>query len=126
MNGPGMNGGGGDGFTMAHLQGCNHCMSQGRPCAGCLAPGGRLANLIGAAHGPHCGPGGCVCGLAQGVVNRIAGHDCQTPYTVPYAQGGMGMGGPGAGGPVPTYGYPYYTTRAPRDFLMANPPSIGP
>lgn len=25
----------------------------------------------------------------------------------------------------PTYAYPYYTTRAPRDFLMANPPTIG-
>ncbi|HEY6564050.1 MAG TPA: hypothetical protein VIY86_06110 [Pirellulaceae bacterium] len=34
------------------------------------------------------------------------------------------------GGAVgPDYGavhYPYYTTRGPRDFLMANPPSIGP
>ena len=26
---------------------------------------------------------------------------------------------------TPTYGYPYYTTRGPRDFLMDNPPSIG-
>lgn len=31
-----------------------------------------------------------------------------------------------AGGPVGTYAYPYYTIRGPRDFLMANPPSIGP
>jgi hypothetical protein len=30
-----------------------------------------------------------------------------------------------AGGQAPTYAYPYYTTRAPRDFLMDNPPSIG-
>ena len=30
-----------------------------------------------------------------------------------------------AGPPVAAYGYPYYTTRAPRDFLMSNPPSIG-
>ncbi len=30
-------------------------------------------------------------------------------------------------GPItPTYAYPYYTTRGPRDFLMNNPPSIGP
>ncbi len=31
--------------------------------------------------------------------------------------------------PGPEHGmvtYPYYTTRGPRDFLMANPPSIGP
>ena len=26
----------------------------------------------------------------------------------------------------PTYVYPYYTTRAPRDFLLDNPPGIGP
>jgi hypothetical protein len=25
----------------------------------------------------------------------------------------------------PTYAYPYYTLRGPRDFLQANPPSIG-
>lgn len=30
------------------------------------------------------------------------------------------------GPPTPTYGYPYYTTRGPRDFLVDNPPSIGP
>ncbi len=30
-------------------------------------------------------------------------------------------------GPLsPTVTYPYYTTRGPRDFLMANPPTIGP
>ena len=31
-----------------------------------------------------------------------------------------------AGPPSASYAYPYYTTRAPRDFLMDNPPSIGP
>ena len=31
-----------------------------------------------------------------------------------------------AGPPTAAYSYPYYTTRAPRDFLMSNPPSIGP
>jgi hypothetical protein len=30
------------------------------------------------------------------------------------------------GPPVGQTAYPYYTTRGPRDFLMANPPSIGP
>lgn len=33
---------------------------------------------------------------------------------------------PPAGPPVGTYAYPYYTLRGPRDFLQANPPSIGP
>jgi hypothetical protein len=30
------------------------------------------------------------------------------------------------GPPGPTVGYPYYTIRGPRDFLVDNPPSIGP
>lgn len=47
---------------------------------------------------------------------------------------GMG-GGPGAhpwqdgppsGPPTAHVGYPYYTLRGPRDFLLNNPPSIGP
>lgn len=29
------------------------------------------------------------------------------------------------GPPVGSYAYPYYTLRGPRDFLAANPPSIG-
>lgn len=33
--------------------------------------------------------------------------------------------GPAMGPAAPTYGYPYYTTRGPRDFLNPNPPSIG-
>jgi hypothetical protein len=48
-------------------------------------------------------------------------------------QGAAGGGGhhaqpdPGpAGGPVGQYAYPYYTLRGPRDFLVDNPPSIGP
>jgi hypothetical protein len=44
--------------------------------------------------------------------------------------GGMGRGGAArAADPVPPAGvvtYPYYTLRGPRDFLLANPPSIGP
>lgn len=35
------------------------------------------------------------------------------------------MPGPAMGSPAPTVGYPYYTTRGPRDFLSSNPPSIG-
>ena len=30
------------------------------------------------------------------------------------------------GPPSAQVAYPYYTTRGPRDFLMANPPTIGP
>ena len=43
------------------------------------------------------------------------------------AQSHMGSSpGPAMGPAQPTYGYPYYTTRGPRDFLNPNPPSIGP
>ncbi|MEZ6136765.1 MAG: hypothetical protein R3C53_17865 [Pirellulaceae bacterium] len=35
-----------------------------------------------------------------------------------------GAGGAGAG-PAAQVAYPYYTVRGPRDFLAANPPSIG-
>jgi hypothetical protein len=56
------------------------------------------------------------------------------PYGTYLADGGiLPGGGPHyrppegpAGGPVGTYAYPYYTLRGPRDFLLANPPSIGP
>lgn len=50
-----------------------------------------------------------------------------------FAGGGAAAGGhhyrpptEPAGGPVPQYAYPYYTIRGPRDFLVDNPPSIGP
>ena len=42
--------------------------------------------------------------------------------------GGRGahmLGRAGMGTMPPTVGYPYYTTRAPRDFLDSSPPSIG-
>lgn len=48
--------------------------------------------------------------------------------------GRMGMGGYNRGAPLEpapgmsagAVGYPYYTVRGPRDFLVDNPPSIGP
>ena len=59
-----------------------------------------------------CGTGGRLCGACgQGLAGEIP-HTAQAPY-------------PGFGGQAPTYAYPYYTTRGPRDFLQDNPPSIG-
>ena len=53
-----------------------------------------------------CGCGPLRCGLLGGRGAHMLGR------------GGMGT--------MPTtVGYPYYTTRAPRDFLDSNPPSIG-
>lgn len=43
-----------------------------------------------------------------------------------YRYGGHGVQDPGPAGPqTAAVGYPYYTLRGPRDFLVDNPPSIG-
>jgi hypothetical protein len=59
------------------------------------------------------------------------------PYAAPYQPSytggyghrhGRGYGDgfvPQQGPPAAQVGYPYYTTRGPRDFLINNPPSIG-
>ncbi len=44
------------------------------------------------------------------------------PGNVPVLPPPAYMSGP----PTAAVTYPYYTTRGPRDFLLANPPSIGP
>ncbi len=71
--------------------------------------------------GPGCrGCGGRGCGLGM---RRGGGPGEQHPYggQIPHTDG---FGGPH--GPIsPTYAYPYYTTRGPRDFFMDNPPTIG-
>lgn len=65
-----------------------------------------------------CGGSGCNNCLQNGLSALL---DCD----------GCGASGDGAynftpGPPVGQVAYPYYTTRGPRDFLMCNPPSIGP
>lgn len=72
-------------------------------------------------HGGACGPHGC-------------GHGCMNPYGGNfgccgiYGSGVPVMGPPAyqAGPPVGAVTYPYYTIRGPRDFLMNNPPPLGP
>lgn len=95
-------------------------------CAGnCGADGGHAANGAGGpciGHCPGCGAGlfaGCDrcghCGLGCGLL----AHHCKQ-YTDIGAQAAP------SGPPTGTVAYPYYTTRGPRDFFAANPPSIGP
>lgn len=69
----------------------------------------------------------CKPGLLSTLCNPNTGDN-----TDPYHVGHPGLCGKHqqqviAPGPAaPTYGYPYYTVRGPRDFLVDNPPSIGP
>jgi hypothetical protein len=66
------------------------------------------------------GGGGLGSGLA-GLASSLGGMEPS-----PVARLGQEYHTPPNPGPqTATYGYPYYTSRAPRDFLMDNPPSIG-
>lgn len=92
---------------------CSSCQSCSS--GGCGAHGGAGGHGL-AGHGHGHGAGG-------GAVGNYLGTPGPTPVgRLPH--GYMQDAGP-SGPPSATYGYPYYTTRAPRDFLMDNPPSIG-
>ncbi len=66
----------------------------------------------------HGGVGGHLGGHLGGHGLHSGGH----PYggAVPHT-----AQPPNMGGTAPSYAYPYYTTRGPRDFLQKSPPSIG-
>jgi hypothetical protein len=65
-----------------------------------------------------CQDGCQTCGpLHSGMIDR------GLPSRVGHVPHGYNAGP--AGPPTASYAYPYYTTRAPRDFLQDNPPSIG-
>jgi hypothetical protein len=122
---------------------------------GCFGPGGQhmvdgCVSCIADCHNGCCG-GGCAdgsCGMGPGH-GRVIGHPghcicgntgrcacCQKMKAMGLAAADMALD-PRAcmtdaaynfnpGPPSAQTAYPYYTTRGPRDFLMANPPSIGP
>ena len=111
--------------------GCHHNLTQngcgcdtcGGGCAtgGCASAGGGGGGLLtGGIAGSlfQGGSGGCDSCGTDGSLNRRPTRVAQLP------QGYLDQRGP-AGPAAASYGYPYYTTRAPRDFLMDNPPSIG-
>lgn len=87
--------------------GCGDCCSECNPCNNGCCRGG-------------CGCRGCngCCGgncAVNGIVGRIL--DCtQTDASYNFTPGP----------PVAQAAYPYYTVRGPRDFLLSNPPTIGP
>ena len=66
--------------------------------------------------------------LRPAVVARLAHYRHQLPHPLGNAHRTCAYGKCGAR-PGPEYGsvsFPYYTVRGPRDFLAADPPSIGP
>ncbi len=130
--------------------GCGSCDAAPMGCdsaGGCFGGGctsgscGGLAGLLGGKLLGGCGSGNCG--------NAYDPASCRTPETLNLdgygTRGGIngplsglvgqhhrgpqshvGMPGPADGPPVAQVTYPYYTTRGPRDFFEANPPSIGP
>ena len=82
---------------------------QGCGARGCGGRGGLCSSCLSRLHGIG---GGLGLGAGPGTI----------PHRDPSIHGG---GGAGPAGQIPTYAYPYYTTRAPRDFLDPNPPTIG-
>lgn len=103
-----------------------------------LASGGAMGGMVGHAGGAlgcgqfGCGVGGRLC-LGCRIKNgfggrglRAYGPQASHPYggQIPHTDY-MGAGVTPQAGAAPTYAYPYYTIRGPRDFLQANPPSIG-
>ena len=97
--------------------GCHHNLARNGCDDGCESHGGgenggggKRMSLFGGGGGRDGG------GLAHG--GQRGPHVPRLPH------GQYHQTGP-AGPPTPTYSYPYYTMRAPRDFLLDNPPSIG-
>ena len=71
-----------------------------------------------------CGRGGILCDSCKAKLAALKGiRGGPGLGAIPHTQQ-QSFGGPG-GPTAPSYAYPYYTTRGPRDFLMKNPPSIG-
>jgi hypothetical protein len=94
---------------------------------GCYEGNGcAVAGCFGACNCNGCASGGpCQC-MAEKVANGFCGA-CPVahgmcPHAGGYPEQPMFQPGP----PTGQVAYPYYTTRGPRDFLLSNPPSIGP
>lgn len=105
----------GSGYAAADCCGAGVACGCGDACgSGVCASGGRpLGGRCG------CGRGGpCSC-AGNALVNGAVGCllDCRRSDAAYNFNPGP---------PVAQTAYPYYTVRGPRDFLMSNPPSIGP
>jgi hypothetical protein len=119
--------------------GCNSCGGGCNSCgnSGLLSGGGRRAldsrmhgggqgmglgsRLHGDGDGMGMGHGMHGDGQGLGIRSGAPQHVARMPH---FGAEQETMGPPGP--PTGAYAYPYYTVRAPRDFLLNNPPSIGP
>lgn len=127
-NSCGCSGGGGCSSCGCNGGGC--CNGSGMtdggsyPGGGCPCGQGGCGN--GACGAGGCGPGGCGDGYAMngGDPNDPNGAHGYAHGPIPRGVGGEYLGA--AGPPTGAVAYPYYTNRGPRDYLAANPPSIGP
>lgn len=93
----------------AALTGCNECNTRRNGCDTC---GAGLGGRLGQGRCRGCGVGGLLSGGLCSNCSRGRNHNSAEQ-----------MGG---GPPMAQYAYPYYTVRGPRDFLVNNPPPIGP
>jgi len=87
-------------FAVLAASGCHHNLAQ-NGCGGCS----------------DCGGGGLAGGNGNGRPDFVS----RVPHGAVNQLNNPANGGP----PSATTAYPYYTVRAPRDFLSPNPPTIG-
>lgn len=131
------NGGGAIGMGRGQMGGGMGCGPEGCGLGSGMAGrgmiGGGMAGrgMVGGGRGRGMLTGGFArAGAACQSCGLLGGHGGLRCNQAPYTPESMGPGGPdvynGPAGPETGHvRYPYYTNRAPRDFLMANPPSIG-
>lgn len=107
---------------------CSPCNSCNWGCGGYQHPFGyKTGRECYCSNDGSCGPQQCVCPrCGRGYCCGGPGVGCQA---CPFC--GCGPSGDqnynfNPGPPVAQTAYPYYTLRGPRDFLLNNPPSIGP
>ncbi len=110
--------------------GCNSGSCNSGDCNG----GGQSRGLLGKLGGKSCGNGNCGgCGRTGCVAGPLGWQQGGLDYSSHLQPGVLGHQAAGQlqnqqftpGPPSAQVGYPYYTVRGPRDFLLDNPPSIG-
>ncbi len=107
-------------ISLGGNNGCGDCCN---PSCGCE---GQCSSDCGC-YGGGCENGCCNNGCLQRGVSRVIDcQGCNGGGMCGFCGGGDRVYNFNPGPPAGQVAYPYYTVRGPRDFLMANPPSIGP